>query len=854
MPSSGVATGSGADRPVGHPAEESNAIEPILGNWLGAATQLVRRPLVRATLLVLTFVIFTVGMLWPLPLHASSAVQDLGDPLYEIWTMRWVQHQLAANPSHLWDGNMGYPFADSLLFSEPRISTSVIAWPIQILSGNDVLTYNLILLGSYVLVGVGMAFVILEITDEAGPAILTGFLAAFVPYRYGHLSHLNLLSYGWGLLALWLLLRFARMRQLRDAVLGAILLSVQTLASDTLGVMAFFVIGCAMLVVLWQERQRLEAKLWGGLLLFLAIPGVAELPVALARLHVDRMYDFNRDLDTVAGMSATFQTYWSVSPGNHFWDAVGLLPSTYPGPLFPGVVATLAALIGLYFAVRRWPQWTMFGAMITVIGFVLSLGPYTSINGHRFRLPYYVLYLHVPGFDAMRDASRFGMLTLIGVEILAGLGLAALWTTMRTRLPGRRRSILGIALLASLLVVASVELKTNVGTATVPKDSQTTAVYDWLANQPVGPVIEFPSNGLWANLGWTIQEIYYSTRHWDPIVAAYTSFIPQRDIDLLVAINGGTDTPSLVNTDNVGLLQDLGIRYVVIHQWPGYDARTALAEASTLPELTRVGQFGDATVFMLDKGNRVPVVHSIQAPTTAAAGRQVVAAILTRNDNATVALDSLDEHPTASFTWTSSSGDVVSNATVPALVEVTAKPGLSTQPVLMTAPSTPGNYQLTIRCTCVDQPLVQVVNVTESGNTPEPSDPELVLRHLSLPLGPYQPGQWLSLTSEWNVLRQPDRDLTMTVQLIDDSNHVIAQWDGLPFGEQLPTDEWHPGADIDVPILVRVPSDTNASTVKVLIALYDHASPTLEHTRFKGPDGVTADQYLTRAIDVTSRQ
>ncbi len=300
----------------------------------------------------------------------------------------------------------------------------------------------------------------------------------------------------------------------------------------------------------------------------------------------------------------------------------------------------------------------------------------------------------------------------------------------------------------------------------------------------------------------------------------------------------------------MGLLQDLGIRYVVIHRWAGYDWQSALNDANRLPELKRVGQFGDATVFTLDKGNRVPVVHSLEAPLTAVAGKQFVGDILTRNDNSTAALDTLDENRDASFTWKSDTGKIVSSATVPAQVAVTAQPGLLVQPVLMTAPSQPGNYQLTMSCTCVDQPLVQTVTVVSSGSAPSADNSTFFLRKLTLPPGPYRPGEWLRITAEWEVLKQPNRDLTLTAQLLDDANKVIAQQDGLPFGSQLSTREWHPGAMIDVPLLVQVPEDTAVTSIKVMIAFYDHASPTLERTPIEGPNGVTDLQYLSDPIDV----
>jgi hypothetical protein len=821
--------------------------------WRHLLSRANQRSRPRYVLLTILFLDFALLMLWPLPLHAGTAVQDLGDPLYEIWTMRWVQHQLASDPAHLWDGNMGYPFADSLLFSEPRLSTSVIAWPVEALTGNDVLAYNVMLIGSYVLVGLAMALLLWEITGELGPAILTGFVAAFVPYRFGHLSHLNLLSYGWGLLSLWLLVRFARRRRIVDAIFSALFLTIQVLASDTLGLMLGIVIAGAMLLLLWQERKRLNVRLVAGLGTILLIPALAELPVALARLHVDRMYGFSRDISTVSDMSATLQTYWSVSPGNPFWRAVQILPSAYPNPLFPGVVASLAAIAGLILGARYWTGWTIYAGAVALFGFVLSLGPLTVVDGHHYHLPYYVLYLHVPGFDAMRDAARFGMLALIGIEILAGLGFAALWRLLRPRLPQTWVALAGVVVVAIILASAAAELKTDVGTAPVPKDHNTTAVYDWLAGQPPAPVMEFPANGLWTKLAWTIREIYYSTRHWDPITAAYTSFIPQQDVDLLVAIHGGTGTASEVNSDNVGILQDLGIHYVVIHRWEGYDWRAALDQATKVPELTRVGQFGDATVFVLSGGHRAPVRYQIEAPRTVNAGQPVVADVVTRNDNANAALGWLHQDPTVGITWRDAAGDLISDRTVPIHLGVTVNPGLAIQPIELTAPTTPGIYQLTIRCSGVGDPLTQTVTVrTYQPERADTSQPSIVLQRLEIAPGPYRAGDDVALSAVWDVRQRPVRDLTATVQLLDNENHPIAQWDGRPFGDNMPTNSWQAGSVIVEPLLVKIPPDLAPSEVRAMIAFYDFSSPTKARETIETPDGRPDTQYVSAPLPITT--
>lgn len=805
----------------------------------------------RPALLVSVFLFFTVVMMWPLPLHASSTVQDLGDPLFEIWEMRWVQHQLVTDPGHLWDSNMGYPFTHSLLFSEPYLSTAVIEWPIQLLTGNDVLTYNLMLMGSYFLVGLGMALLIWELTDELGAATLAGFVAAFVPYRYGHLSHLNLLSYGWGILALWLLTRFARRRNILDAALATLFLTIQVLASETVGLMTGLVVGCAVLLLLWQERKRIGVRLVAGFASIIMIPALAALPVALAQLRVNHMYGFTRSLETISQMSATVQTYWSISPGSPFWRAVQILPSAYPNPLFPGVIATLGAIGGLVLGLRHWRGWTIYATALAGIGFVFSLGPYAQAGGHRYDLPYYFLYQYVPGFNAMRDAARFGMVALIGVEILAGLGFAALWRYVRPRLRPHAALSVGSTLLVVLLILARVELKVNVGTVHVAKGQASTAVYDWLATQPKAPVIEFPINGLWTNVLLTIHQIYYSTWNWDPIVAAYTSFVPQRDVDMLVAIDGGSTKPSLVDASNVGMLQDLGIRYVVIDHWPGYDWQLAVNTASHLPQLTFVGGMGDATVFTVSPGNRVPVSYSITAPDHANAGQQVVADVVAHNQNQTESIGRLQLDPAVTVEWRGHSGNTVSKSSVPVHMDVTIPPGLTIQPVVITAPSSPGTYQLKISSSGIANGLSQSVTVMNQSQSAT-SKPEVTLQRVTLSPGPYRPGDILNLVAQWQVNLPINKELTVTTQLLDDRNQLFSQRDGPPFGTTLPTSKWKPGMVIDEPLSVRIPSDVFVSQFRVLIALYDANSPTYDRTRIQLPDGSDKTEYESGLMKISS--
>ncbi len=779
-------------------------------------------------------------MTWPLPLHAGSAIQDLGDPLHEIWTMRWAQHQLLADPAHLWDGNMGYPFPRSLLFSEPRLSTSILAWPIQLVTGNDVLTYNIMFLLSFIVLGTGMALLVAEITGSTGAGLLAGILAAFTPYRYGHLSHLNLLNYGGIPLALWALIRFARQRRPIDAVLAALFLTIQLPASDTVALMTLGMIAVLLPILLWHERRRLSWQLLAGLAFALTIPLLALVPDIAGRLEVDRMYGFTRDLDTIRQMSATPRSYISVSGFNHFWRDI--LPHAYPNPLFPGMLALLGALLGLVLAIRRWPSWVAYCAILGIGAFILSLGPDITFRDTTITLPHRWLYDSVPGMTAFRDVARFGMVVILAITILAGLGFAAAWAILRSRLPGRRVRIVGGGVILLMLVAVSLtEFRSDVGAAEVPRDPETVAVYDWLATQPRGPVIEFPADGLWTGAGPMLRQIYYSTRHWQPIVAAHTSFLPDRYMEFLIGFHGGTEAPSFVSRENVGLLQDIGIRYVVIHRMSGYDWQQAVDEADKLAELTRIGTFGDAEVYAFDPSQRTPVELSLAAPEAAIAGQPVTAILVANNKNALGAITTLKRPPPVSVTWTDADGRVISTVEVPVQLPVIVSGGATNLPVRLTAPDAPGTYQLQLTAGSLVSPLEASIHI-EPLTKPKTDQPPITLRRVTWPDRPYHPGDNVDLLLEWHVNQPVEKSYTYTAQLRGPGRQPYAQFDDRPFRDAYPTTKWKPGETILESVSIPIGADIPPGAYQLLIAFYDGSQPSAPRLPIGLPDGDTGPE------------
>jgi hypothetical protein len=247
-------------------------------------------------------------------------------------------------------------------------------------------------------------------------------------------------------------------------------------------------------------------------------------------------------------------------------------------------------------------------------------------------------------------------------------------------------------------------------------------VYEWLAGQPSGPLIEFPADGLFDpnsvapnGLFQSIRSMYLSTCHWDPIVAGYSSYIPPGYLELLLAFRGNESGPSMVTVENVGLLQQLGIRWVVIHHADGYDWRAAVASADSLTSLRRVADIGESTVFEVTPslvGVEPPPDGTFALPGEATSGAEYPALVRFNTPGDTMLLGWLNRRGKVRVEWIDSSGTtvVVESASLP--YPVVLAPGDTYRGAVVRAPDAAGTY--TVRATLEDgsiEPAEQVVRV-----------------------------------------------------------------------------------------------------------------------------------------------
>ena len=107
--------------------------------------------------LVLGFACLAIATTYPLVLGLGTHLpSDLGDPLLTAWTLAWDASRVPHGLAGLWDAPNFFPYRHTLAYSDHLLGLAVFTAPLQALTRNPVLVYNLAFLASVMLSGIGM--------------------------------------------------------------------------------------------------------------------------------------------------------------------------------------------------------------------------------------------------------------------------------------------------------------------------------------------------------------------------------------------------------------------------------------------------------------------------------------------------------------------------------------------------------------------------------------------------------------------------------------------------------------------------------------------------------------------------
>src|SRR5205823_10300424 len=127
-------------------------------------------------------------------------------------------------------------------------------------------------------------------------------------------------------------------------------------------------------------------------------------------------------------------------------------------------------------------------------------------------------------YRAIRVPTRMFVIVSLALSVLAGEGMRRLLAPIA----GRARRMFVTTSMTALVLLEAATVPSMTVAPEIP-----TSIYSWLAAQPRSVVAEWPMPRA-SSVGITHEPVYmfYSTRHWQPLVNGYSGFYPSSYVQL----------------------------------------------------------------------------------------------------------------------------------------------------------------------------------------------------------------------------------------------------------------------------------------------------------------------------------
>jgi len=536
-------------------------------------------------------------MTWPLASQLGTSLAQGTEsaatvPLFTTWTVSWNADRASRGFVGYWDAPIFFPESDTLAFSEP-ILTSVIVAPLLWITGNRLLAHNVFLLLSLTLNGWTGFHLLRGLRIGWLAATLGGGLIVLLPMVQNELGVLQLVPL-FGILGTFsCLLRLSRRRSVWRAIYLGAMFALTYLTCANYGLFASVLL---LLATPWiLGRRLLELQTWRALVISAAVVAVLTAPVIVAQMRVTRDHHLIRSRELVQRLSAQPLDYLVV-PHRHSLEPP--LARSHrevsrqqlcPGLLMYGL-ALLGAGCGL--AMRRRRAWTCFSLTILVSALLLSLGPEFRLAGWS---PYETLWTWYPGFGQVRSPFRLAVFVQLITVLLATNALDVLVRTIRklSRRPApNRRGLPQVLVIVAIFIPVSAALFETMPRRqhlySPPELAQQAGWIEWLKRntspQTAIVCLPFPTSSHVREYQQTALWMHWSSYHQRPLVNGYSGFLPE---DYLLTKRHMKDFP---NEAALERLRSHGARYCVIQR--SYLTRQAL-ESHPQSDGTLSWQYGD---------------------------------------------------------------------------------------------------------------------------------------------------------------------------------------------------------------------------------------------------------------------
>ncbi|MBP1467660.1 hypothetical protein EYB53_018240 [Candidatus Chloroploca sp. M-50] len=412
------------------------------------------------------YLVLSLFVLWPMPLHALTHVIATGpgqvDAYLGIWNVWWTAEALTTGQNPYVTPLLFHPQGLDIFWQTLSLPQGLLALPVTLTAG-PLPAYNLLILLSFVLGGYFSFLLIrtalrLIFPDPAHlhliayAALVGGAVYTFAPFHMQKVldAQLEVASIQW--VPLWALatLKLLTRPTWFWALLSGLLLLWVGLGTWYYGL--FALISAGVLAGLWalQPREpgspstaelRLPIKGW---FLDLRLLAWGLVPILLwFVLMTPRLLHLIQEGDELLGDTRTEQhaladliSFWLANPNHPLWgEAVtAFYTSLHPGEILWnvafGLVGIALALVGVAATWRTQWRWLVLG----VLASAMALGPEIMLFGWHTGIPGpYALIEDLPGVRSSHRPNHFVVIAILTTALFAAAGTYHLLRRARRR-------------------------------------------------------------------------------------------------------------------------------------------------------------------------------------------------------------------------------------------------------------------------------------------------------------------------------------------------------------------------------------------------------------------------------------
>ena len=428
------------------------------------------------------YCLLTLLLTYPLVMRFAAAIPGDGfDGWQNYWNLWWMKVALLQQQRLPFTTDLLYhPTGVSLYFHTLNPFNGLLTLPVQLAWGL-LPAYNTVVLFSFAIGGYG-AYLLARyalntqypisntqypIPNIQLPAFIAGLIYTFAPFHFAHLlGHMQVISLQWIPFYILYLLKALTPRPPtpthhpsslvphpsslipRDTLLAAFFLILVGLCDW------YYVFYCllftALLLIYRACRRRLTVRAGLIVLGIGLIFGLVLSPLLAPMVREARQFRFMvPDPAQTRTLSADLLAFVTPQEFHPLWGqqarawASGFTSTTSERMVFAGFVPLLLALIAILPVRNRLaqrhskletpnPKHVTLWALSLLFFFVLSLGPALHIGGRtgllpgggEIPLPYALLHRLVPFLNISRSVSRFDVMVMLSLAVLAAFGLA----------------------------------------------------------------------------------------------------------------------------------------------------------------------------------------------------------------------------------------------------------------------------------------------------------------------------------------------------------------------------------------------------------------------------------------------